>query len=83
MDELLKKQNTKDEVYFDSLMTYEEKGSELYDLIWKQLDSLLEGVNTVYISPSGSLNSINISAIPYNETSTLSDKQIYIFWVAR
>ena len=74
LDELLKKQNTKDEVYFDSLMTYEEKGSELYDLIWKQLDSLLEGVNTVYISPSGSLNSINISAIPYNETSTLSHK---------
>ncbi|MBK9729551.1 MAG: CHAT domain-containing protein [Saprospiraceae bacterium] len=36
----------------------------LYDLIWKPIDSLLKGINTIYYSPSGLLHRINFDAIP-------------------
>jgi tetratricopeptide (TPR) repeat protein len=37
--------------------------SSLYDLIWKDIDTLLKGVQTVYYSPAGELNSVSFSAM--------------------
>ncbi len=46
----------------------------LYDLIWKPLDSILQGISTVYYSPSGLLHRINFDAIPVDSKRNLSDK---------
>jgi tetratricopeptide (TPR) repeat protein len=35
----------------------------LYDLIWKDMDTLLSGVQTVYYSPVGELNNVSFSAL--------------------
>ena len=40
--------------------------SELYKLIWEPIDSLFEGVNTIYYSPSGYLNNISFAALCRN-----------------
>jgi tetratricopeptide (TPR) repeat protein len=37
--------------------------SELYKLIWEPLDSLMEGVKTVYYSPTGYLNNISFAVL--------------------
>ena len=37
--------------------------SSLYDLIWKDIDTLLKGVQTVYYSPAGELKSVSFSAM--------------------
>jgi hypothetical protein len=37
--------------------------SYLYDLIWKDIDTLLNGVQTVYYSPAGELNNISFVAM--------------------
>ncbi|MDP5046887.1 MAG: CHAT domain-containing protein, partial [Saprospiraceae bacterium] len=37
--------------------------ASLYNLAWKGIDSLLEGVQRVYYSPSGELNNVSFSAI--------------------
>ncbi len=48
--------------------------SELYDYVWKGIDSLLTGVNTIYYSPAGELNNVSFSAlICQNEASILKD----------
>ncbi len=46
----------------------------LYELIWKPMDSLLSGVNTVYFAPSGLLHRINFDAIPSTEKQVLADR---------
>jgi len=51
-----------------------ENGNKLYQTIWQPLDSLINNKTTVYISPSGLLNQISFSAIPYNDSLLLSDK---------
>jgi len=50
------------------------KGDSLYQLIWQPLDSLLEGTQTVYFSPSGLLHQIAFAALPYGEDSLLIDR---------
>jgi len=52
----------------------QDKGALLYQLIWQPLDSLLEGVQTVYFSPSGLLHQIAFAALPYGEDSLLMDR---------
>jgi len=37
--------------------------SSLYNLVWKDLDTLLTGVQTVYYSPAGVLNNVSFSAM--------------------
>ena len=49
-------------------------GQELYNLIWRPLDSLLHGVKTVYFSPSGLLHRVAFAALPVNGKKMLSDK---------
>jgi len=46
----------------------------LFKLVWEPIDSLLEGVNTLYIAPCGLLHKVAFSAIPINDSANLSDR---------
>lgn len=48
--------------------------TQLYDLIWKPLESHLTNINTIYYSPAGLLNKISFSSIKNNLNQYLSDK---------
>ena len=48
-------------------------GNKLYELLWKPLEKYLDGIETVYYSPSGILNKISFGAIPVDSV-VLSDK---------
>jgi hypothetical protein len=43
----------------------------LYGLVWRDVDSLLAGVNTVYYSPSGELNNLAFSALCFEAGDSL------------
>jgi tetratricopeptide (TPR) repeat protein len=43
----------------------------LYDYVWKDIDSLLVGVNTVYYSPAGELNNVSFSALCFGTGDSL------------
>jgi CHAT domain-containing protein/Tfp pilus assembly protein PilF len=43
---------------------YDEHGSALYDVIWRPLEEVLQGITAVYYSPSGLLHKISFNAIP-------------------
>ncbi|MFH1118906.1 MAG: CHAT domain-containing tetratricopeptide repeat protein [Bacteroidota bacterium] len=49
-------------------------GQSLYNLIWKPIDSLLQGINTLYFAPSGLLNSVSMAAISCPDNKTLMEK---------
>jgi CHAT domain-containing protein len=53
-------------------------GSEkksLYDLIWSKIEAAgLEGITTVYYSPSGVLHRLNLGAIAMDDETILSDR---------
>jgi CHAT domain-containing protein len=53
--------------------TNKPAGNPLYQLAWKPVDSLLTGVNTVYLSLSGLLHKVAFNAIPATDSSYLSD----------
>jgi CHAT domain-containing protein len=46
--------------------------SELYNYVWKGIDSLLTGVKTIYYSPVGELNNVSFSAL-MSETNNQTD----------
>ena len=48
----------------------------LYDLVWEPLDSLLQGVNTVFYAPSGNLHRIAFDAIADASGQYLSDRYV-------
>lgn len=48
--------------------------TNLYELIWKPLESALINVRKIYYSSSGMLHRLNINAIQMPEGSTLSDR---------
>jgi CHAT domain-containing protein/Flp pilus assembly protein TadD len=52
---------------------YDENGTALYNAIWQPLEKTLEGVTTVYYSPSGLLHKVAFSAIPVKENIRLMD----------
>lgn len=45
-----------------------------YDLIWRPIDSLLEGIKTIYFTPAGLLHRLNVGAIPIDSLQVLGDK---------
>ncbi len=45
----------------------------LYEMLWEPLEKSLEGVETIYFSPSGLLHRLNIGAVPVGEETTISD----------
>jgi len=53
-------------------LLYNEYGQTLYNAIWQPLEEALEGVNTVFYSPSGQLHRISFNAIP-KDGKRLSD----------
>jgi len=46
----------------------------LYGLIWKPLDSLLQGIKTVYFAPSGLLHRVAMAAITCPDSTLLMDR---------
>jgi CHAT domain-containing protein len=46
----------------------------LYNLIWKPLESKLQGINTVYFAPAGVLHRVAFAALPVNDKQVLSDQ---------
>jgi CHAT domain-containing protein/Tfp pilus assembly protein PilF len=61
----------------DSILSnkiYSSTDKSLYNLIWNPIDSLLNGVKDVFISPSGKLNSVSLSAIYFKDSMTLGEK---------
>lgn len=50
----------------------------LYQLLWQPLVKALEGVTTIYYSPSGLLHRLNIGAIPVNENAVLADRYQFV-----
>ncbi|MEM7367965.1 MAG: CHAT domain-containing tetratricopeptide repeat protein [Bacteroidota bacterium] len=47
---------------------------DMYRLLWEPLDSLLKGVNRVYMTTSGLLHRLNLSALSVSEKTVLSDQ---------
>ena len=62
---LIRNNSLPDENYLNAL--YSKDNFSLYNLIVKPIDSLLQGVNTIYTAPSGSLYNINLSQIMSNK----------------
>jgi tetratricopeptide (TPR) repeat protein/CHAT domain-containing protein len=50
------------------------KGQLLYKLIWQPIEKCLDGIQTVYYSPAGTLHQLSFAAIPYSSNELLSDK---------
>jgi CHAT domain-containing protein len=53
---------------------YDVFGTQLYTTVWKPLEESLEGIKTVYYSPSGLLHKIAFSAIPAENAERLADE---------
>jgi CHAT domain-containing protein len=69
--------------YVNELYAWAERGmvklgsekKSLYDLIWSKIEAAgLEGITTVYYSPSGVLHRLNLGAIPVDDETILSDR---------
>jgi CHAT domain-containing protein/Flp pilus assembly protein TadD len=72
LDELFRElagQNSSMQAY----ILYDEKGRELYNAVWQPLENMLNGVTTVYYSPSGLLHKVAFNAIPVDEDTRLMD----------
>lgn len=52
--------------------------TELYNTIWKPIEQYLNGIKTIYFSPSGLLNNIPIEYAKINEQETISEKFNFI-----
>ncbi|MCL2074523.1 MAG: CHAT domain-containing protein [Marinilabiliaceae bacterium] len=72
--ELAKREKGLSDIEFTQQL-YSDKGASLYNLIWKPLEKELEGIRTVYYSPSGMLHQISFAAVPvfFNYKGTQSD----------
>ncbi len=62
-------------------LTPKSKKSNLHDLIWQPLDSLLQEVETIYYSPSGLLNRLNLGAISIDRKTRMQD-QYQMRWLS-
>ncbi len=68
--------------YVNSLYALADRGAvaikspkkSLDDILWNPLEKELNGIKTIYFSPSGLLHRINLDAIPVSETETLADQ---------
>jgi CHAT domain-containing protein/Flp pilus assembly protein TadD len=69
--EFLKKQNEKTKE--PEKMIYNENSFELYAAVWQPIEKTLEGIRTVYYSPSGLLHKISFNAIPVKKSLRLTD----------
>lgn len=75
LESIIKKEpKTSDSSYLNKLYQYGENGKKLQELIWKPIDSLLNGVKIIYAIPTGMLYTINLSALPLNNNIRTGDK---------
>ncbi|MEZ4926258.1 MAG: tetratricopeptide repeat protein [Saprospiraceae bacterium] len=82
LDTLLTSSGVRRADYVNQLYTLTDRGvipsgklhKTLYDLLWKPLEPHLQGINTIYYSPSGLLHRLNLAAIPVNLDSVLADR---------
>lgn len=74
LDELLNASSGSTENTIAALYTKKEGPTEVYDLIWKPIEKLLQGVSTVYFAPAGNLHRIAFAALPVDKEHVLSDK---------
>ena len=58
----------------DQRYAFRNGKNALHALIWQPLDSLLQGVKTIYCSPSGLLHRINLGAVPLSSDQTFADR---------
>lgn len=72
-----KKPKTKLDVFISGLYASDNSdhtiGNQLYNYIWEPIDKELKGINTVYYSPIGQLNSISFNALS-NNSNCLSER---------
>lgn len=74
LDSIIKKQhNISDSSYLNQLYQYGFSGKKLHELIWKPIDSLLQGAKMVFVAPSGILHTINLSALPISNNLRVGD----------
>jgi CHAT domain-containing protein/Flp pilus assembly protein TadD len=52
--------------------------NNLYNLIWKPLESKLTGISTVYFSATGQLHLLNLSALPADNNMTIGEKYMLV-----
>lgn len=76
----------KDQSYVKTLNQRKLRGSEatdestttelpdLYELVWKKLDSMLVNIRTVYYAPAGLLHRVNPAAVEYIPKKVLAEK---------
>ena len=69
-----KEESSLDQPYINKLYQFKNNGNPLYQLIWQPLDSLLQGVTTIYAAPSGLLYKIALGAIPVSGDNTVLNK---------
>jgi CHAT domain-containing protein len=82
LDSLLQLHGERRSDYVNDLYAFAERGARplgkpqksLYELIWQPLEKELEGVQTIYFSPSGLLHRLNLGAIPISGEQTLADR---------
>lgn len=60
--------------YINSLYKNKLGSSNLYQLIWEPLQAFLNGKETIFISPTGVLNQINLSAIENPSKQLIGEK---------
>ncbi|MBS4013541.1 MAG: CHAT domain-containing protein [Bacteroidetes bacterium] len=58
---------------YGTLNVKTNKTTDLYNLIWQPLEKYLNGINNVYISPTGMLHKISFYALRNNENRFLND----------
>ncbi|MCC7028540.1 MAG: CHAT domain-containing protein [Saprospiraceae bacterium] len=82
LDSLLHIKSERKSDYVNGLYTIVSRGAiavestkrSLFEIVWQPLEKHLEGIKTIYFSPSGLMHRINLDAIPLSETETLADK---------
>ncbi len=82
LDSLLHTNSERKADYVNGLYTLVDRGAiaidkpkkSLYEILWNPIEKNLEGIKTIYFSPSGLLHRINLDAIPISETETLADQ---------
>jgi CHAT domain-containing protein/Flp pilus assembly protein TadD len=82
IDSLVHNNSTYKADYVNDLYTLASRGMveiktpkrSLFEILWKPLEQYLNGITTIYYSPSGLLHRINLDALPLSEIETLADK---------
>ncbi len=64
--------------YIGTLYDRPEKSKLLYQLVWSKLDTLLNDVENIYLSPSQLLHNVSFDALPY-KSQKLSDKYKFYY----